>query len=39
MRAIKYAFSSTIGRDVFIVAARRTPIGSLSGVLSHLSAP
>lgn len=39
MRAIKYAFSSTVGRDVFIVAARRTPIGSFSGRLSHLSAP
>lgn len=39
MRAIKFAFSSTIGRDVYIVAARRTPIGSFSGKLSHLQAP
>ena len=39
MRAIKYAFSSTSGRDVYIVAAKRTPIGAFMGKLSHLQAP
>lgn len=38
MRVVKYAFSS-IGRDVYIVAAKRTPIGSFMGKLSHLQAP
>ena len=39
MRVVKYAFSSTFGRDVYIVAARRTPIGAFTGKLSHLQAP
>lgn len=38
MRAIKFAFSS-VGRDVYIVAAKRTPIGSLNGKLSVFQAP
>lgn len=38
MRAIKYAFSSR-GRDVYIVAARRTPIGAFNGKLAGFQAP
>lgn len=39
MRAIKYAFGTnpgSFGRDVFIVAAKRTPIGAFMSKLSHL---
>lgn len=39
MRAIKYAFGTSLGRDVYIVAAKRTPIGAFTGKLSHLQAP
>lgn len=39
MRVIKYAFSSSVGREVYIVAAKRTPIGAFMGKLSHLQAP
>lgn len=38
MRVVKYAFGS-VGRDVFIVAAKRTPIGTVSGQLSAFQAP
>lgn len=38
MRAIKFAFSS-LGRDVYIVAAKRTPIGTFSGKLANFQAP
>lgn len=38
---MRYAFSSvkSVGRDVFIVAAKRTPIGSFMGKLSSFTAP
>ncbi len=40
MRTIKYGFASTsVGRDVFIVAAKRTPIGGFLGKLSSIQAP
>jgi acetyl-CoA acetyltransferase len=41
MRVIKYAFSTanTFGRDVFIVATKRTPIGAFMGKLSSFTAP
>jgi hypothetical protein len=42
MRVIKYAFSTnttTLGLNVFIVAAKRTPIGSFMGKLSNFTAP
>jgi len=38
MRAIKYAFSSKTTRDVYIVAAKRTPIGAFMGKLSTFQA-
>lgn len=38
MRSIRYAFSSSAIQSVYIVAARRTPIGAFSGRLSSLSA-
>jgi acetyl-CoA C-acetyltransferase len=38
MKAVRFAFS-TVGRDVYIVAAKRTPIGSLGGQLSAFQAP
>jgi len=38
MRAIKYAFSSKTTRDVYIVAAKRTPIGAFMGKLSNFQA-
>ena len=38
MRTIKFAFSS-VGRDVYIVAAKRTAIGSMGGKLSGFQAP
>ena len=37
MRNIKFAFSTV--RQVYIVAAKRTPIGAFLGKLSHLSGP
>ena len=37
MRNIKFTFSTL--RPVYIVAAKRTPIGSFLGKLSHLTAP
>ncbi len=37
MRNIKFAFSTI--RPVYIVAAKRTPIGAFLGKLSHLTAP
>jgi acetyl-CoA acetyltransferase len=41
MRVIKYAFcrANTFGRDIFIVASKRTPIGSYMGKLSSFTAP
>ena len=37
MRNIKFAFSTI--RPVYIVAAKRTPVGTFLGKLSHLTAP
>jgi acetyl-CoA C-acetyltransferase len=38
---MKYAFSTvnTFGRAVYIVAAKRTPIGAFMGKLSTFAAP
>lgn len=36
MKLIKYSFSTS---PVYIVAAKRTPIGTFMGKLSHLQAP
>ena len=34
-----FSASKQVGRDVFIVAAKRTAIGSFNGKLDHIPAP